>query len=72
MVAALEATGLHPIMEYIRRPQENIAEKVACRPINEVCVEAERRLGKIWMMRWWYQDVANEPEEWTDNLCNLT
>ena len=45
MVAALEATGLHLIMEYIRRRQVTIAENVACRPIYELCIEIERRPG---------------------------
>ena len=30
VVAALEATGLHSIMEYIRRRQATLAEKLAC------------------------------------------
>ena len=63
VVVALEAAGLHPIMEYIRRQQATIAEKVACRPIYELCVEAERRPGTSRRMRWWDQDVVNEPEE---------
>ena len=59
----METAGLHPIMEYIRRQQATIAEKVTCRPIYELCVEAERRLGTSRRMRWWDQDVVNEPEE---------
>ena len=39
-VAALEATGLHPIIEYIRRRQATISEKLAYRPIYELCVES--------------------------------
>ena len=53
LVAALEAAGLHPTMEYIRRRQINIAEKLACLPIYELYVEAERRPGTIQKMRWW-------------------
>ena len=45
MVAALEAAGIHPIREYIRRRQVNIAEKVAFRPIYELCVKADGRPG---------------------------
>ena len=41
MVAALEAAGLHPIKEYIRRRHVTIAEKLACRSIYELCVKAE-------------------------------
>ena len=72
VVAALEAAVIHPIMEYIRRRQAAIAEKVACRPIYELCVEAEQRPGMTQRMRWWDQEVVNEPEDYMDNLCNLT
>ena len=63
VVVALEDTGLNPTMEYIRRWKATIEEKVACRPIYELCVEAEWRPGTSWMMIWWDQDVVNEPEE---------
>ena len=43
VVVALEAAGLHPIMEYIRRYHANISEKVTCHPIYELCVKAEQR-----------------------------
>ena len=41
VVSALEDAGLHPIREYIRRRQVTIAEKVECRPIYKLCIEAE-------------------------------
>ena len=41
VVTAMEDTGIHPIGEYIRIRQATIAEKAACRPIYELCVEAE-------------------------------
>ena len=63
VVAALESAGLHPIMEYIRRWQANIAEKVACCLIYELYFEAEKRPGTTRRMIWWDQDVVNEPEE---------
>ena len=72
VVAALEAAGIHPIMEYIRRWQATILEKVACRTIYQLCVKAERMPGTSRSTGWWNQDVVNEPEEYTDNLCNLT
>ena len=72
MVAALEAAVLHPIMEYIRKRQATIAEKVACCPIYELCVEIEWRPGTSWRMILWYQDVVNEHEDYTENVCNLT
>ena len=63
VVAAMvmEAAVLHPIMEYIRRRQATIAEKVACRPIYELCIEAERRPGVRRRMIWWDQDMVNKP-----------
>ena len=33
VVAALEATGLHPIPDYIQRWKSTIVEQVACQPI---------------------------------------
>ena len=63
VVAAMEAAGLQPIMECVMRRHANIAEKVACCPIHELCVEAEQRPGTMRRMRLWNQDVLNEPEE---------
>ena len=40
-----------------------IAEKLAYRPIYELCVKVERRPGTIWRIIWWDQDVVNETEE---------
>ena len=62
-MAEMESAGLHLIREYIRRWQETISEKLDCYPIYEVYVEAERMTGTIQTVRWWYQDVVNEPEE---------
>ena len=59
----MDAALLHPVREYIRRPQETIAEKVAGLPIYELCVDAERITGTIRIVRWWYQDMVNESEE---------
>ena len=63
VVVALEDAGLYPIMEYISRRKATIAEKVACHPIYELLVEAERRPGMSHRMIWWEQDVVNQPEE---------
>ena len=60
VMAALEAAGLHPIQEYIRRRQEKISTQVERRPIYELCTKAEQRQGMIWIMRWWNQDVVHE------------
>ena len=61
VVTAMEAAGLHPIMEYIRRQHATIAGNVACLPIYELCFKAERMPGMIRMIRWWNQEVVNEP-----------
>ena len=63
VMAALEAVVLHPIMDYIRRRQASIFENVACRPIYELCSEAEQRTGMIRRVRLWDQEVANKSEE---------
>ena len=62
VVAALEAAGLHSIMEYIRRRQVAIAGKLICRPIYEFCIETKRILGTSQMIIWWDHDVVNEPD----------
>ena len=72
VVVVMEAIGIHTIKEYISRRHATIAEKVACCPIYELCVEAERMMGMILMVIWWEQDVVNGPKEYTENLCNLT
>ena len=63
VAAAMEAAGIHPIREYIRKRQTDIAEKVACRPIYKLFADGEWMTGMIQMVRWWDQDVVNEPEE---------
>ena len=59
----METAGIHPIRGYIRRQQAIIAEKLAFRPIYDICAEAEWMPGTSRMVRWWDQDVVNEPEE---------
>ena len=46
----IQTSGIHPIGVYIRRRKATIAERVACRSIYEVCTEAERRPGTIWLV----------------------
>ena len=59
----MDSVGHHPIRDYIGRRKSTIARKVACRPIYEIFVEAERIPGTNLMVRWWYQDVVNEPDD---------
>ena len=63
LLVATKATGIQSIMEYIRRLHATIAEKMACRPSYELCVQAIRRTGMSLMVRWWDQNVVNEPVE---------
>ena len=63
VVAEMEAAGLHPIRDYIRRRQSTIAENVACLPIDEIYSKEEEMPGTSRIVRWWDQDVVNEPEE---------
>ena len=58
----MEAAGIHPIRVYIRRREATIAERAACRPIHELCMEAERFPGTSRLMQYWDQEVVNEPE----------
>ena len=47
VVEAMETAVLHPIGVYIRRLQATTAERVACRPIYELCTEKEWIPGTI-------------------------
>ena len=47
VVEAMENTGIHSIGVYNRRWKSTIAERVASRPIYELCTEAERIPGTI-------------------------
>ena len=59
----MESVGLLPIGEYIRRQQATISEKVDRCPIYELCDKAELIPGTRRLVRWWGQDVINEPEK---------
>ena len=63
VVEEMKTAGLHPIGEYIRRRQATISERVACRPMYKLCMEAERTTEAIWMVQWWDQDAVNESAE---------
>ena len=63
VVEEMETAGIHPFGVYIRRRQATIAERVTCRPIYELCTEAERMPGTIRLVRWWDTDAVKEPEE---------
>ena len=60
---AMEDAGIHPIRVYIKKRQTTIVERVTCRHIYALCIEAEKKLGTSQLVQWWYQDTVNEPEE---------
>ena len=53
VVEEMEAAGLQPIGDYIRRRQATIAERVDCRSIYDLCTEAELIQRTIWMVWCW-------------------
>ena len=63
VVEAKKYVGLHPIRLYIKRGQTKISERVAFRPVYELCTEAEQIPGMSRMVLWWDQDAVNEMEE---------
>ena len=62
MYEELETYGLWKIKEYIQKRQVNVVAQVACRPIYELFMGAERMSGISRFMRWWDQDVEQEVE----------
>ena len=52
---ALETTELCHFKENIWRRQDNIAEYITNLPIYELCKGAERIVGSIRFIQWWYQ-----------------
>ena len=60
--AALEAAGLWPVTEYIRRCQETVARWVATRPLDVVCRAAPLLSGRNKQrLRWWHHNCeAND------------
>ena len=59
----MESVGLHPIGVYIKGQQTTISQKMAFRPVYELCTESDTIPGTIRMVCWWDQDTVNEMEE---------
>ena len=59
--AALEVTGIWPIMEYVRRRQATIVEYASGRPIYEHFTGTERMEGSSRFLWWWEQ--KNVPKQ---------
>ena len=52
---ALSIAGLYPIEIYISRRQNTVADYIACRPILDLCIKAERLSGSHTRQWWWEQ-----------------
>ena len=71
MEDSLEAAGLWPIKEYIRRRQATISGYIANHPTYEICTGVERIPGSGSFLQCWgryitweeYRNVAREGEE---------
>ena len=59
---ALDTAGLWPIKEYIQRRQATFVAQVACQPIYELCMGAEKIPVYIRFMMWWNPDERREVE----------
>ena len=63
LAPALEAAGLWPMKEYVRRRQAHIAEYVATRPIFQLCSQAPALSGSSRALRWWQQDHSASDDD---------
>ena len=57
--AALATVGLDEIWVYIYYCQNTVAKYIATRPIMDLCMAAEQRLGIRLSGRWWEQPTLN-------------
>lgn len=59
---ALEASGLHPIEEYITRRRETLKAQVVGRPIYQICMQTQRMPGTPTNTQvWWEQFTVDNP-----------
>ena len=49
----MRAAGMEEMGTYISRRQNIVAQYIATRPIFDMCLEAERKMGSRVSMRWW-------------------
>ena len=47
----IKTAGIHPIGVYVGTRQATIAERVTCRPIYELCMDAEQMPGTSRLVR---------------------
>ena len=57
---ALGISGLWTIKDYIHGRKATIVAHIACRPIYEMCMKADKIPGYIIIMRWRDQDMGRE------------
>ena len=55
----MAALGLEEVDAYFLRRQNTVAQYIATRPILELCLVLERRLGSHVSQRWWETDGIN-------------
>ena len=48
--------GLQEVDTYVYRRQNTVAQFIVTRPIMDLCLAAERRMGSRVYNRWWEQD----------------
>ena len=53
LAAAMKALELEEVDKYFLRRHNNVAHYINTKPILDICLEAERRLGGQVSMRWW-------------------
>ena len=61
--AEITAVGLEEVDTYVLHLYNTIAQYIATRPILEICLAAERRLGVCVNRRWWEQASLNFGKE---------
>ena len=57
---AIEAAGLWPMWEYLRRRQATIVKYITSQLIFKLCTGTERIPGSIQSLSWWDQDHIRE------------
>ena len=62
VVKSIESAGLYLIGVCIRRRKVVIAERVACRPIYELCKEVEQIPETSRLVQWCDQESVNKPK----------
>ena len=59
MEDAITGAGFHELETYISRRQNTVVHFIVIRPILDLCLAEERRLGSKVSKRCWEQDIIN-------------